>query len=91
MAPQLQLEFVDDPHAIMAKAAAAGGKEFDPVRDYDYEYRQGLIVDPFGHHWLLKKRSADVLFHKNGTELIIAKSCFIPAAGISCYCCIILC
>ena len=48
--------FVDDPHAVMAKAVAAGGKELDPVRDYDYEYRQGCVEDPFGHHWLLEKK-----------------------------------
>ena len=48
--------FVDDPHAVMAKAVAAGGKELDPVRDYDYKYRQGLVEDPFGHHWLLEKK-----------------------------------
>jgi len=48
--------FVDDPHAVMAKAMAAGGIELDPVRDYDYEYRQGCVADPFGHHWLLEKK-----------------------------------
>jgi len=48
--------FVDDVHGLMAKAIAAGGKELDPVRDYDYEYRQGCVEDPFGHHWLLEKK-----------------------------------
>jgi PhnB protein len=48
--------FVDDVHAVMEKALAAGGTELDPVRDYDYEYRQGCVADPFGHHWLLEKR-----------------------------------
>lgn len=48
--------FVDDVHAVMAKAVAAGGTELDPVRDYDYEYRQGCMADPFGHHWLLEKK-----------------------------------
>ena len=48
--------FVDDSHAVMAKAVAAGGIELDPVRDYDYEYRQGCVADPFGHHWLLEKK-----------------------------------
>ena len=48
--------FVNDPHAVMAKAVAAGGKDLDPVRDYDYEYRQGCVEDPFGHHWLLEKK-----------------------------------
>lgn len=48
--------FVDDVHAMMANAIAAGGKELDPVKDYDYEYRQGTLEDPFGHHWLLEKK-----------------------------------
>ena len=48
--------FVNDVHALMAKAVAAGGIELDPVRDYDYEYRQGCVADPFGHHWLLEKK-----------------------------------
>ena len=51
--------FVDDVHALMAKAVAAGGKELDPVTDYDYEYRQGCVADPFGHHWLLEKKTGN--------------------------------
>jgi PhnB protein len=46
--------FVDDPHAVMKKAVAAGGTELDPVTDYDY--RQGCLADPFGHHRLLEKK-----------------------------------
>jgi len=48
--------FVSDPHAVMAKAVAAGGTEIDPVTDYDYQYRQGCLADPFGHHWLIEKK-----------------------------------
>ena len=48
--------FVDDPHAVMAKAVSAGGTEIDPVQDYDYDYRQGTIGDPFGHHWVVQKK-----------------------------------
>ena len=48
--------FVSDPHAVMARAVAAGGIELDPVKDYDYGYRQGCVADPFGHHWLLEKK-----------------------------------
>jgi PhnB protein len=40
----------------MAKAVAAGGIELDPVKDYDYDYRQGCVADPFGHHWLIEKK-----------------------------------
>ena len=48
--------FVDDPHTVMAKAVAAGGTELDPVTDYDYQYRQGCLADPFGQHWLIEKK-----------------------------------
>ena len=48
--------FVDDPHAVMAKAVTAGGTEIDPVQDYDYDYRQGTMGDPFGHHWVVQKK-----------------------------------
>jgi PhnB protein len=48
--------FVDDVHAVMAKALQAGGREIDPVKDYDYQYRQGCVADPFGHHWLIEKK-----------------------------------
>jgi PhnB protein len=48
--------FVNDPHAVMAKALAAGGTEIEPVQDYDYDYRQGRLADPFGHHWLIEKK-----------------------------------
>jgi len=51
--------FVNDPHSVMTKAVAAGGTELDPVRDYDYDYRQGCLADPFGHHWLIEKRLVD--------------------------------
>ena len=47
--------FVDDVHAVMAKAVAAGGAELDPVKDFEYGYRQGSLEDPFGHHWLIEK------------------------------------
>lgn len=48
--------FVDDVHSVMEQAVAAGGTELDPVRDYEYQYRQGCVADPFGHHWLLEKK-----------------------------------
>ena len=50
--------FVSDPHIIMAKAVAAGGREIDQVADYDYQYRQVCLADPLGHHWLIEKKLA---------------------------------
>jgi PhnB protein len=47
---------VDDPDALAARAVAAGGREMFPVADQPYGMRQGRVVDPFGHHWLIGKR-----------------------------------
>jgi PhnB protein len=44
---------VDDPDAVAARAVAAGASEMFPVADQPYGLRQGRIVDPFGHHWLI--------------------------------------
>jgi PhnB protein len=46
---------VSDPDAMMAKALAAGAKERRPMQDYDYGYRQGEVIDPFGHWWMFEK------------------------------------
>jgi PhnB protein len=46
---------VDDVHAVFDRAVAAGAKAISPVTDYDYNYRQGDVMDPFGHHWLIEK------------------------------------
>jgi PhnB protein len=46
---------VDDVHAVVAQAEAAGARITSPVHDYDYGYRQGNLIDPFGHHWTIEK------------------------------------
>jgi PhnB protein len=48
--------FVADPVAVMNKAVAAGGRQISPVRDFDYGYRQGIVMDPEGHKWLIQKK-----------------------------------
>lgn len=48
--------FVKDPFSVVKRAVAAGGREVNPVKDYDYGYRQGTVVDPAGHHWLIQKK-----------------------------------
>ncbi len=45
---------VADVDVVMAKAIAAGAKQLSPATSYDYGYRQGTIIDPFGHHWLIE-------------------------------------
>jgi PhnB protein len=44
---------VDDPDAVAARAIEAGATEMFPVADQPYGLRQGRVVDPFGHHWLI--------------------------------------
>lgn len=46
---------VDDPDAMQARAIAAGAKEVHPVRDEEYGWRQGRVLDPYGHHWEIGK------------------------------------
>ena len=48
--------FVPDPASTVKKAVAAGGRESNPVKDYDYGYRQGTVADPAGHVWLIQKK-----------------------------------
>jgi PhnB protein len=44
---------VDDPDAVAAGAVAAGCELMFAVGDQPYGWRQGRLVDPFGHHWLV--------------------------------------
>jgi PhnB protein len=45
---------VDNVDAVMASAIAAGARVISPAKSYDYGYRQGSIIDPLGHHWLIE-------------------------------------
>lgn len=44
---------VDDADSWADRAIAAGASELFPVADQPYGMRQGRVVDPYGHHWLL--------------------------------------
>ncbi len=44
---------VEDPDAVASQAVRTGAREMFPVADQPYGMRQGRIVDPFGHHWLI--------------------------------------
>jgi PhnB protein len=48
--------FVPDPHATIKQAVEAGARIISPVQDYDYGYRQGEVIDPFGHQWMIEKK-----------------------------------
>ena len=44
---------VADPDAVAQRAIAAGASELFAIADQPYGWRQGRVVDPFGHHWLI--------------------------------------
>jgi PhnB protein len=48
--------FVSDVDNFMKKAVSEGATEISPAQDYEYGYRQGILKDPFGHHWMIQKR-----------------------------------
>jgi len=43
-----------NPDRLAAQAVKAGAKLLSPIKDYEYGYRQGTVIDPFGHHWCLE-------------------------------------
>ena len=45
---------VADMDAVMARAVAAGARISSPAQSYDYGYRQGEVMDPLGHRWLIE-------------------------------------
>jgi hypothetical protein len=51
---------VPNPDAVAARAVAAGAKVLFPVEDQPYGFRQGRVVDPFGHHWLYREASVEL-------------------------------
>jgi len=44
---------VTDPDAFAGQAIANGAIEIAPIVAQSYGLRQGRLVDPFGHHWLI--------------------------------------
>lgn len=49
------LLIVADPHAICARAVAAGATLVRPVADA-HGWRLGRIIDPAGHHWEIARQ-----------------------------------
>ena len=48
--------FVNDVDSVMDSALKAGATLLSPAQDYDYGYRQGNILDPFGHQWMIEMK-----------------------------------
>lgn len=51
--------FLEDPDSLMDSALSAGATLLQPMKDFEYGYRQGSFADPFGHHWTLQKKLAN--------------------------------
>jgi PhnB protein len=50
---------VADVDAVIERAVEAGGTLARPVADQDYGWRNGKLVDPFGHTWLISSPIAE--------------------------------
>ncbi|GEL17434.1 VOC family protein [Pseudonocardia asaccharolytica] len=51
---------VDDADAVAERMLAAGARVVFPIDDHDYGDRGGRLADPFGHHWMIAARRADL-------------------------------
>ena len=49
--------YVDDPDAVAARMEAGGARVVFPVADQPYGERGGRLADPFGHLWMLARRT----------------------------------
>lgn len=58
--PSLLCLKTDDPDAAHAKAVDAGAEVIDPVQDYLWGERGGVVKDPFGYRWAFTKHVEDV-------------------------------
>ncbi|MCG8553819.1 MAG: VOC family protein [Proteobacteria bacterium] len=53
--PVLMTLMCDDPDSVAQRAEEHGAKILIPVADRFYGYREGRILDPFGHLWIVSK------------------------------------
>lgn len=51
---RIELE-VSDPDGVFQRAISAGAREVFGVEDQPWGLRQGRLVDPYGHHWLIDR------------------------------------
>ena len=51
---------VPDPDTVASKMVALGGKVVITVEDRPYGKREGRVLDPFGHAWILSKTIEDL-------------------------------
>lgn len=51
---------VDDADALVSRAVDAGATLDRPCRDHFYGERAGVVIDPYGHRWLIGHSIEDV-------------------------------
>jgi len=51
---------VEDADAAFKKALELGATEVRPMKDQFYGARSGMLVDPFGHSWMVSTQKAEV-------------------------------
>lgn len=56
--------YVEDVDALVNQAVAAGATLRFPVQDQFYGDRSGLVVDPFGHVWIIATHTEDVPYEE---------------------------
>jgi uncharacterized glyoxalase superfamily protein PhnB len=52
--------YVENVDEAWQRAVSAGGKQVLPLADMFWGDRAGCVDDPFGHHWWLAQRVADL-------------------------------
>ena len=51
---------VADVASLVDTAVEHGARVVDPLHDWEYGERQAIVVDPFGHQWVLNQTLTDV-------------------------------
>ncbi|HVL85512.1 MAG TPA: VOC family protein [Pseudonocardia sp.] len=58
--PVILALYLDDPDAVAARMVDGGATVVFPVADQPYGERGGRLRDPFGHLWMLARRTVDL-------------------------------
>ena len=51
---------VDDVDSVFDAAVAAGADAFSPPADQPHGARHGMVIDPFGHRWMISQQIEEV-------------------------------
>lgn len=57
--PVIVALYVDDPDAVAARMVTHGATVIFPVDDHPYGERGGRLADPYGHLWMIARRTEE--------------------------------